>query len=258
MKLSEDIVDDFYELLEKIVAGKKKPTVMRDFMQSFEEACMKAELDPQATFSDYFDVACEGVSEIVNDSDFRSDELGENASSNTEILTILYESVMEYDENLGVVLATNIHTPFEILEKLSDSDYSWEEDGVTNALARNTINIEILQKLSTNEEGSTRFSVAQNKLTPIEIIETLADDNDYSRHLLFMNKFEEFPFIRSTVKYAVLTNPRTPATIVAQFSTGGYSFKSEGNLQSVPMEELDDLNSQLVKLAKDELDRPHP
>jgi hypothetical protein len=258
MKLNEDIVDDFYELLEKIVAGKKKPTAMRDFMQSFEEACIKAELDPQATFSDYFDVACEGVSEIVNDSDFRSDELGENATSNTEILTILYESVMEYDENLGVVLATNIHTPLEILEKLSESDYSWEEDGVTNALARNTINVEILKKLSTNEEGSTRFSVAQNKLTPIEIIETLADDNDYSRHLLFMNKFEEFPFIQSTVKYAVLTNPRTPATIVAQFSTGGYSFKPEGNLQNVRTEELDDLNTQLVKLAKDEIKRPHP
>jgi hypothetical protein len=86
----------------------------------------------------------------------------------------------------------------------------------------------------------------------------LADDNDYSLHLLFMNKFEEFPFIRSTVKYAVLTNPGTPATIVAQFATGRYSFKSEGNLQSLPTEELDDLNSQLVQLAKDEMDRPHP
>ena len=258
MKLDEDIVDDFYELIEKIVAGKKKPTALRDFMEGFEGACIKKELDPQATFSEYFDVVCEGVSEIVNDSDFRSDEVGDNATTNSEILTILYESVMEYDENLGVVLATNIHTPLEVLEKLSDSDYSWEEDSVTNALARNTVNVEILKKLSVHEEGSTRFSVAQNSLTPIEIIETLADDNGYSRHLLFMNKFETFPFIQSTVKYAVLTNPRTPATIVAQFSSGGNSFKAIGELQNVPTEELDDLNSQLVKLAKVEMARPHP
>lgn len=258
MRLNEDIVDDFYDLLEKIIAGKKQPTALKDFMQNFETACMKAELNPHATFSDYFDVVCEGVSEIVNDSDFRSDELGENATSNTEILTILYESVMEYDENLGVVLATNTHTPFEILEKLSDSDYSWEEDGVTNALARNTISVEILKRLASNEEGSTRFSVAQNKLTPIEIIETLSDDNGYSRHLLFMNKFEDYPFIQSTVKYAVVTNPLTPATIVGQFSRGGYSFRKEGDLQSLPSEELDDLNLQLVKLAKNKLDRPQP
>ncbi len=256
MKLNEDIVDDFYDLLEKIVAGKKEPIALTDFMQNFEEACIKAERDPQVVFSDYFDVVCEGVSEIVNDSDFRSDELGKNATSNTEILTVLYESVMEYDENLGVVLATNIHTPLEILEKLADSDYSWEEDSVTNALARNTINVEILNKLSTNEEGSTRFSVAQNKLTPIRIIETLADDNGYSRHLLFMNKFEEFPVIQSTVKYAIITNSRTPATIVAQFCKGEYSFKAEGDLQGLPTEELDDLNSQLIKLAKDGIDIP--
>ena len=258
VKLNEDIVDNFYELIEKIVAGKKKPSALRDFMEGFEAACIKKELDPQATFSEYFDVVCEGVSEIVNDSDFRSDEVGDNATTNSEILTILYESVMEYDENLGVVLATNIHTPLEVLEKLSDSDYSWEEDSVTNALARNTVNVEILKKLSVHEEGSTRFSVAQNSLTPIEIIETLADDNGYSRHLLFMNKFETFPFIQSTVKYAVLTNPRTPATIVAQFSSGGNSFKAIGELQNVPTEELDDLNSQLVKLAKVEMARPHP
>ena len=258
MKLNEDIVDNFYELIEKIVAGKKKPSALRDFMQGFEAACIKKELDPQATFSEYFDVVCEGVSEIVNDSDFRSDELGENATTNPEILTILYESVMEYDENLGVVLATNIHTPLEILKILSDTDYSWEEDSVTSALARNTINVDILKKLSVHEEGPTRFSVAQNRLTPIEIIESLADDNGYSRHLLYMYKFEAFPFIQSTVKYAVLTNQRTPATIVEKFSTGGYSFKAEGDLQRNSSEELDDLNSQLVKLAKEEMNRPHP
>ena len=258
VKLNEDIVDNFYELIEKIVAGKKKPSALRDFMQGFEAACIKKELDPQATFSEYFDVVCEGVSEIVNDSDFRSDELGENATTNPEILTILYESVMEYDENLGVVLATNIHTPLEILKILSDTDYSWEEDSVTSALARNTINVDILKKLSVHEEGPTRFSVAQNRLTPIEIIESLADDNGYSRHLLYMYKFEAFPFIQSTVKYAVLTNQRTPATIVEKFSTGGYSFKAEGDLQRNSSEELDDLNSQLVKLAKEEMNRPHP
>lgn len=258
MRLNENIVDDFYEIIEKIVAGKKKPTTLRDFMQSFEAACIKEELDPQTTFSDYFDVVCEGVSEIVNDSDFRSDEVGENVTSNTELLAILYESVMEFDENLGVVLATNPHTPVKILEELSDSTYSWEEDGVTNALARNTTNVEILKKLSINEEGATRFSVAQNESTPLEIVEALADDNGYSRHLLFMNKFEAFPFIQSTVKYAVLTNPRTPATVVAQFSSGRYSFKAIGDLQNLPAEELDDLNSQLVKIAEDEMALPHP
>lgn len=36
MKLDEDIVDDFYELIEKIGAGKKKPSAFRDFMQGFE------------------------------------------------------------------------------------------------------------------------------------------------------------------------------------------------------------------------------
>jgi hypothetical protein len=258
MKLNEDIVDDFYDLLEKIVAGKKKPNALKVFMEEFEAACLKTDFDPEATFSDYFDVVCEGVSEIVNDSDFRSDELGENATSNTEILTIIYESVMKYDENLGVVLVTNIHTPLEILEELSDSSYSWEEDGVTNALARNTTNVEILKKLATNEEGATRFSVAQNKLTPIEVIKTLCDDNGYSRHLLFMNKFEVYPFIQSTVKYAVVTNPRTPAKIVEEFSKGEYSFKSEGDLQSLPPEELDDLNLQLTKLALSELGLQHP
>jgi hypothetical protein len=258
MELNEDIVDDFYDLLERIVEAKEKPAALKHFMEDFEASCAEEELDPEATFSEYFDVVCEGVSEIVNDSDFRSDELGDKATSNIEILTVLFESVMEYDENLGVVLATNIHTPIEILEKLSESGYSWEEDGVTNALARNTISLEILRKLATNEEGSTRFSVAQNELTPIELLETLASDNGYSRHLLFMTKLEIFPFIQSTVKYAVVTNPRTPAAIIEQFSTGGYSFRLEGDLQSLPSEEIDDLNEQLVKLASDELDRRRP
>jgi hypothetical protein len=73
-----------------------------------------------------------------------------------------------------------------------------------------------------------------------------------------MTKFEVFPFIQSTVKYAVVTNPQTPATMVEQFSTGGYSFRLEGDLQSLPSEEIDDLNEQLVKLASDELDRRRP
>lgn len=255
MKLNDEIVDDFYDLLERIVAGKKKPAALSEFMQKFEAACIKEDLDPFNVFSEYFDVVCEGVSEIVNDSDFRSDELGENATTDPEFLTALYDSLIEYDENVGVVLATNIHTPLEVLEKLTESTCSWEEDGVTNALARNTNNVEILRKLASNEEGSTRFSVAENTFTPIEIIETLADDNEYSDHLIYMNKYEDFPFIQSTVKYAVLSNPQTPARVVEQFSLGGYCFKAEGAVQTLSTEELDDLNKQLVKISKDKLER---
>lgn len=257
MKLNEDIVDDFYDLLEKIVAGKKQPAALREFMESFEAACAKADLDSSTVFSDYFDIVCEGVSEIVNDSDFRSDELGDNATSNAEILTVLFESVMEYDENVGVVLATNTHTPIEILEKLAEWDYSWEEDSVTNALARNTDNVELLRKLAVNEEGSTRFSVAENKLTPADVLEKLADDNDCSFHLLYMNKYSDndFTFFHSMVKYAVLTNPMTPMSTIDRFLSGAHNFRQEGELKNSSSDEINDLNSQLLRLAKEELER---
>ncbi len=258
MKLNDDIADDFYDLLEKIVAGKKKPAELREFMQSFEAACAKAGQDSSNVFSEYFDIVCEGVSEIVNDSDFRSDELGENATTNTEILTLLFESVMEYDENVGVVLATNIHTPFEILEKLAEWEYSWEEDSVTSALARNTDKVEILRKLATHEEGSTKYSVAENKLTPADVLQALADSNDCSFHLLYMNKYEDFSFFQSTVKYAVITNPMTPMSSIDQFISGAHNFRQEGDLKTSSNEEIDDLNAQLLKLAATEKSRPHP
>jgi hypothetical protein len=255
MKLNDDIADDFYDLLEKIVAGKKKPAELREFMQSFEAACAKAGQDSSNVFSEYFDIVCEGVSEIVNDSDFRSDELGENATTNTEILTLLFESVMEYDENVGVVLATNIHTPFEILEKLAEWEYSWEEDSVTNALARNTDKVEILRKLATHDEGSTKYSVAENKLTPVDVLQVLADSNDCSFHLLYMNKYEDFNFFQSTVKYAVITNPMTPMSTIDQFISGAHNFRQEGDLKTSSNEEIDDLNAQLLKLAATEKSR---
>jgi len=255
MKLNEDIADDFYDLLEKIVAGKKKPAALREFMQSFEAACTKAGLDSSSVFSEYFDIVCEGVSEIVNDSDFRSDELGENATTNPEILTLLFESVMEYDENVGVVLATNIHTPLEILGKLAEWDYSWEEDSVTNALARNTDKVEILRKLATHDEGSTKYSVAENKLTPADVLKVLADSNDCSFHLLYMNKYEDFNFFQSTVKYAVITNPMTPMSTIDQFIGGAHNFRQEGDLKTSSNEEIDDLNAQLLKLAAIEKSR---
>ena len=260
MKLNEDIVDDFYDLLEKIVAGKKKPAALREFMESFEAACAKAELDSASVFSDYFDIVCEGVSEIVNDSDFRSDELGDNATSDTELLSVIFESVMKYDENVGVVLATNTHTPIEILEKLAEWDYSWEEDSVTSALARNTDNVELLRKLALNEEGSTRFSVAENKLTPADVLEKLADDNDCSEHLLYMSKYsyDDLALLQATVKYAVLTNPKTPMSTVDKFLSGAYRFKEEGVLESSFGNQIDDLNAQLLELAATEKGRPHP
>jgi hypothetical protein len=260
MKLNEDITDDFYDLLEKIVAGKKKPAALSEFMESFEVACAKAGQDSSNVFSEYFDIVCEGVSEIVNDADFRSDELGENATTNPEILTLLFESVMKYDENVGVVLATNTHTPLEILEKLAEWDYSWEEDSVTNALARNTDKVEILRKLATHEEGSTRFSVAENKLTPSDVLEALADSNDCSDHLINMNRYgdHDFTFFQSMVKYAVLTNPMTPMSTIDKFLDGTNHFEQEGVLQYSSDEEINDLNAQLLKLAATEKSRPHP
>lgn len=236
---AEAVEKKFFALLRKASSGKVSTQELINYMQKVEEFCEKEGMELSEFLEEVFpDVICEEVHEIINDSDWRSDEVGKKCVADPEILRQLYPILTKIDKNTELVFATNPHTPLEILEELSDSTYDWEEDGTASALARNTDKEPLLKKLAVDPDPSVRFSVAENPKTPQEILQLLAADEFFSEHMLYMafdggmspsasDPAEEM--VKCSIKFAVLHNPNSPIAVISQIAGNQKNFDVEAN-----------------------------
>jgi hypothetical protein len=236
---AESVEKKFFALLRKSSTGKVSTQELINYMQKVEEFCEEEGMELSEFLEEVFpDVICEEVHEIINDSDWRSDEVGKNCVVDPEILRQLYPILTKIDENTELVFATNPHTPPEILEELSESTYDWEEDGTASALARNTDKEALLRKLAANPDPSVRFSVAENPKTPQDVLQLLASDEHFSEHMLYMafdggmspsatDPAEEM--IKCSIKFAVLHNPNSQLALITQIAGNESNFDVEGN-----------------------------
>ena len=183
------------------------------------------ELEPMEveTFIDLEDE----LSLILNDTGFRSEDAGPNATNCERLLEIVYKKLVPFNENFEVVLALNPFLPGAIVEKLIKSEFYWEEDGTTQALARATSNPAILQKLSKSKNNSTRYEVAANPSCPSDILEKLAHDVEISDSFWYCNNGME-----SFIQVAVVRNINTPRPVIEGFLTEKYFFSEQDFIKS--------------------------
>jgi hypothetical protein len=160
---------------------------------------------------DFFLDMNEDFSLWINDADWREDYVGDEAIQDGKIFELVYKYAVPFNEDLEIVLASSPYCPKSVLDLLLESTYMWEEDGTTQALARNQSNPVILERLATNEDGSTRFYVAANTATPPQTLDLLSSDNGISDSLVYMSNYGEDPdrFSRTYIRYAVAENPNT-------------------------------------------------
>ncbi len=249
---AELLADEFFDLLRDIAAGDVPIKDLKKFIKDIEKECKNEELELSEFLEEVFpDVICQEVNEIINDSDWRSDEVGPNCVTDPELLENLFPILTSIDENVEVVFATNPHTPIDLQHKLSDSSYSWEEDGTASALARNTTHEEILTKLATNSDPSIRYSVAENRNTPINVLLNLAQDEEFSEHMLYMTfdggmsphaKDLASEMIRSSIKYALLHNMSTPIEVITQIAVNAQNFSIKTNKEPFGSEYPQEVN----------------
>lgn len=114
-------------------------------------------------------------------------KLAENPATSIEILEMLSNDSDAYYVRKAV--AANIHTPIEVLRKLSDDTEYYIRARV--AINPNTP-IDILKKLSKDGWREVRLEVASNKNTTAEILKTMYKDHIWE------------------IRRALLDNPNTP------------------------------------------------
>lgn len=257
---AEETADEFFETLSAIAREEVSPNKLKNLLQKIQEDCGGDPLRYGEFLQEVFpDVICEEVNEIINDSQWRSGEIGPNALKNPGILRELYPLLTELDENNELVFASNPYIPKDIIEVLSDSHFEWEEDGTTSMLARVTNDQNIITKLSKSENVSTRFSVACNVNAPISVLQDLSNDEEFSRHMLYM-QFDggwhqqsssiATDYVRCSIKYAVVQNTSTPIEIIKSMSESSRSFSFESGVEILGMTG-DEINLAFQQEAKD-------
>jgi hypothetical protein len=238
---AETVEKKFFALLRKVSAGKVPAQNLKLYLDEVEAFCEEDGIELSEFLEEVFpDVICEEAHEIINNSDWRSDEVGKKCVADPSILRELYSVLIKIDENTELIFATNPNTPIDLLEELAESTYDWEEDGTSSTLARNTGVESLLRKLATNSEPSTRYSVAGNPRTPAGVLEALSVDEGFSRHMMYMtfnggmSPFATDPteeMIRCSIKFAVIHNPNTPLEIISKIASNEENF-SETSVQS--------------------------
>jgi len=197
----------------------------------------------------------EDLSLILNDAGFRNEDLGPNATKCQRLLELIYKRLVPFNENFEVVLALNPSLPDAIISKLIKSEFAWEEDGTTQALARATKDPAVLRKLSNSSENSTRYEVAANPLCPPDVLKKLAKDVEISDSLWFCNQGLE-----SFIQVAVIRNSNTPTSVIEGFLTDEHHFSEQDFVSShgwslVSDGGLDALRAFLATEARNRLNR---
>ena len=153
--------------------------------------------------------------QFINDSGyFRNDETGPRAMTDPEIFRVVYK-YCEFNENIEVVLATSPFCPQDVIDKLAESEFEWEEDGTKQALARNQRDENLLRKLA-SEGPSTRYCVAGNPHTPIDVLEKLSKDSEYSysESYVWDSRYSNLGPESVLIRYAVIYNPNCTLEIL--------------------------------------------
>jgi hypothetical protein len=247
---AEETAAKFFEILEKVARNESPVEKFSNFIEILKNGYVEEDLDFSDFLEDVFqDVICEAVNEIINDHDWRSDQIGPKAITNPDTLRVLFENLIPIDQNIEVVFATNPYTPKDLLISLCESDFDWEEDSTTSAIARNTSDGEILKKLLINADQSTKFSLASNLSIPLELFAILAQDEGFSNHKLYWARFDGLGLLDCSVKFAILSNPNTPNEILERFASGEFKF------EDVRLDDREQLNADLKTAARNILQK---
>jgi len=184
------------------------------------------------------------ISEVLNGGEFRSDVNGDEATQDTEILSLIHKYICAHNENVEVVLAANPFISEDLKWKLAESEYEWEEDGTREALARNTQDPRLLTHLSEVGNDNVKHQVALNHATPIEALDRLSHETGQCNFQMEECLFGELSSFRGFIRWAVAQNPST------HFST----------LEKIIKGDLDPLNDQteleILQLVTERLARP--
>lgn len=172
---------------------------------------------------DWCEEAEEEFNLILNDAEWRSAHVGPKATQCPELLILIFDYVVKYNENLEVVLASNPFIPEDLSQKLANSDFRWEEDGTTQTLARNTPREAVLRLLAESQDNSTRYAVAANEFTPPDVLALLARDVDISDSQWLTTGGNHMSFIQA----AVVRNPQTGSDILHAFAAQQMNFSLE-------------------------------
>lgn len=201
-------------------------------LESLEEIAAHIDVDPELLLEGIEDE----VSVLLNDAQWLEDQIGPAATSCPELLRLVNGRLACFNQNLEVVLATNPHSPDDVLEQLMESDFAWEEYGTTQAIARNSSRPDFLQRLAASSEGSTRFEVAANVNTPPQILAKLAGDRGFSESLWYCGNG-----LMSFIQVAVARNPRTDQETLRGFARGDFMFSASDLEGAMGWELLNDI-----------------
>lgn len=246
-----DVDGLFDELLEKLRAAGGCDVDALDALRTFLQQLDGLVSDDDEDDLDAFLEDCEDeLSLALNDAEWRADSIGESATRCGDLLDLVYQHLVRFNENIEVILATNPYISPALIDKLSQSQYAWEEDGTTQALARNTSNEQVLAQLSTCDDSSTRYDVASNPHTPAEVLARLAQDVDISNSLWFIGRG-----LDSFIQVAVVNNPATPTETLAEIASGAFSFslidfETKHGWQLLSEQDLVDLQTSLATVAQ--------
>lgn len=157
-------------------------------------------------------------------------DVASNRHTPPEILAKLYDD--NYDHRyIRPNLANNPNTPSEILTKLADH----EDPTTRGSVARNpNTTVETLVKLSNDAHKAVRYTVAENSNTSTDILTKLSVDVDeWVREKVARNPNTPPEALTKladdkieTVLYAVLDNPNTPRNIIIRLEDSVYGGES--------------------------------
>ena len=239
-------------LLEKMAESKACNEASLSNLKTLLDSIHKA-ADSESDLDIFFEDCEDEISEILNDALYREAELGPAATQCAELLDIVYSGIAAFNGNVEVVLATNPHRSEELTEHLMKSEYTWETYGTTQALARNTQRVDLLRRLATSSDTSTRYEVADNPNTPPDVLSELASDIDFSdSHWYNRNELASF------IQIAVATNTNTDRKTLDGFVDGRYSFTSD-QLEAVrgwkvlDDQDLMELQASLKRIAEERI-----
>lgn len=213
-------IDSIFDLLRTAILNLNPNQIseLESHLNSFSQ--MFKQLEEKGDFpEDLYDSEWT-LSEIINDSEFRSDNVGENACKDPVILDLVYDHLAAFNENIEVVLATNPYISEELLQKLAKSEFEWEEDGTRQALARNRSEAFVLELLARIENPNVQYAVARNANTPKSVLESLVESTGQCNWQIEEILFGEVSAYKGFVRYAVITNHNCPRSAIERVTSG--------------------------------------
>ena len=215
----EEVIEEFKRFHDGEGSINNLDNLLKEIVKNDETD--EAFIDTEDLFSDF-----------INDDSFRSDDTGPNAITDPEVFRIVYK-YCDLNENIEVVLATSPHCPKDIIDKLAESEFEWEEDGTKQALARNQKDENLLRELAT-ADPSTRYCVAGNPHTPLDVLEMLSKDTEYSysESYVWDSRYSELGPESVLIRYAVVNNPNCSLQILESMKIDTSASKDK-DLQSL-------------------------